>query len=64
MPETLISLERAMKKYFLYIAIMTIIIVVIFSCRKAFDPQPYTVQKTEYADETEMKIQGFHRYKF
>jgi hypothetical protein len=48
-----------MKKYFLFIAIMTIIIVVIFSCRKAFDPQPSTVQKTEYADETEMKIQEF-----
>jgi hypothetical protein len=48
-----------MKKYFLLITLMTICIIVIFSCKKAFDPQPAPVPKTECADETEMKIQEF-----
>jgi hypothetical protein len=39
--------------------ISLISIIVIFSCRKAFDPQPNPDQKINPANETEMKIQSF-----
>jgi hypothetical protein len=48
-----------LKKKFLFIAILAISIIAIFSCRKSFEPQPIPDQKIEASDETETKILEF-----
>ena len=48
-----------MKKYFLFIAIIGISIIAIFSCRKSFDPETNPTQVMTPSSETELKIQSF-----
>lgn len=48
-----------MKKYFLFIAILAISIIAIFSCRKSFEPEANPSQMTNSSNETELKIQSF-----
>jgi hypothetical protein len=48
-----------MKKYFLVLLLFFMSIILIFSCRKSFEPQPNPDQKINPANETEMKIQSF-----
>lgn len=48
-----------MKKYFFVLLLFFISVILIFSCRKSFDPQPVPDQKISPANETELKIQSF-----
>jgi hypothetical protein len=48
-----------MKKYFLVLLLFFMSIILIFSCRKSFEPQPNPDQKISPANNTEMKIQSF-----
>jgi hypothetical protein len=48
-----------MKKYFLFIAILVISIIAIFSCRKSIEPEVNTGQVMTTSSETELKIQAF-----
>lgn len=48
-----------MKKYFLLITIFTIAIIVIYSCRKSFEPEVNPSQTMNSSNESELKIQSF-----
>jgi len=48
-----------MKKYFLFIAMVCILIIAIFSCRKSIEPEANPTQVMTPSSETELKIQSF-----
>jgi hypothetical protein len=47
------------EKYFLFIAILVISIIAIFSCRKSIEPEVNTGQMMNSSNKTELKIQSF-----